>query len=161
VGSRTAAGCNPNDGYICSSKLVKELIVADCNNWIREILFISPRQPVEVINKEVEVLHELDAKNDPMSFNRHNGDGKFTSTGKDVSDFSKKKMSDSKKGIKFTSEHRTALSIANSKGYYCYNNIKYMSSIVAAREHKVSDFSIRNWSKHNKNGWTIELKDSN
>lgn len=29
VGSRTAPGCNPDDGYICSSKAVKEMIISE------------------------------------------------------------------------------------------------------------------------------------
>ena len=34
VGARGARGCHPDDGYICSSKVVKPLILANPNGWI-------------------------------------------------------------------------------------------------------------------------------
>lgn len=41
VGARGARGCHPDDGYICSSKVVKPLILANPDGWKREILFTS------------------------------------------------------------------------------------------------------------------------
>jgi hypothetical protein len=33
IGSRTRVGSHPNDGYYCSSKTVKPLILANPNEW--------------------------------------------------------------------------------------------------------------------------------
>lgn len=79
IGSRTKVGCHPEDGYICSSKVVKPMILEFPSLWIREILVVG--DPLYIINLESRYLSALDAKNDQMSFNLHNGDGKFTTTG--------------------------------------------------------------------------------
>ena len=76
IGSRTKKGCYPNDGYICSSKIVKPLIESKFDEWEREI--IATGSPSEKIKLEAELLEKLDAKNNPSSFNLHNGDGDFT-----------------------------------------------------------------------------------
>lgn len=80
VGSRTATGCHINDGYICSSNDVYSMILENKNDWSRQVLCIG--KPKYIVNLEAEYLQVLDAKNDPMSFNMHNGDGKFTTTGR-------------------------------------------------------------------------------
>ena len=80
VGSRTAVGCHINDGYICSSSDVYPMIVENKSEWERTILCIG--EPKDIVNLEATYLKSLDAKNDPMSFNMHNGDGKFTTTGR-------------------------------------------------------------------------------
>lgn len=79
IGSRTASRCHPNDGYICSSKIVKPMILANNNDWRREI--IATGTVKEMLELEAEILNVLDAKNDPRSFNQHNGDGKFSRIG--------------------------------------------------------------------------------
>lgn len=79
IGSRTKVGCFPNDGYICSSKIVKPLIQDSPCDWIREILHTG--SPLEIIELEATILTQLDAKNDPLSYNLHNGDGNFTTAG--------------------------------------------------------------------------------
>lgn len=79
IGSRTRKNCHPADGYICSSKIVKPLIQESPDNWIREVLCIST--PEYIIELESKILTSLDAKYDSMSFNLHNGDGKFTFSG--------------------------------------------------------------------------------
>jgi hypothetical protein len=79
IGCRTAKGCHPEDGYITSSKLVKNLIKTNPEEWQREILHTGT--PEEILNLEVALLEEFDAKNNPLSYNQHNGDGKFTRTG--------------------------------------------------------------------------------
>jgi len=79
IGCRTAKGCHPEDGYITSSKLVKNLIKTTPEEWQREILHTGT--PEEILNLEVALLEEFDAKNNPLSYNQHNGDGKFTRTG--------------------------------------------------------------------------------
>jgi len=75
VGCRTAKGCHPDDGYLCSSNLVKPLLLESPTDWDRKILCIA--DPNYILNLETLYLHEVDAKNDPLSFNQHNGDGKF------------------------------------------------------------------------------------
>lgn len=79
IGSRTAQGCHPDDGYICSSKTVKPLILENAQAWRREILCLG--DPEYILNLEADVLIMLDAKNDHQSYNLHNGDGKFTTRG--------------------------------------------------------------------------------
>jgi len=98
IGSRTAKNCHPDDGYICSSKYVKPLILENRNEWVRDI--IATGTPDEMILLEAEILELVDAKNDPRSFNRHNGDGKFSSHGKRGPQSAKHKanLSASKKG---------------------------------------------------------------
>ena len=88
IGSRTRKNCHPDDNYICSSKSVKPLIVNNRNEWIREILCIGLPTDIRVL--ESEYLTKLDAKNNLMSFNKHNGDGKFSSIG--ISPWNKDKI---------------------------------------------------------------------
>ena len=77
IGARSKRGCHPNDGYICSSRTVKPLVLENKDNWVREILCIGA--PEYIVELETKLLTALDAKHDPLSYNRHNGDGKFTS----------------------------------------------------------------------------------
>lgn len=79
IGSRTANQCHPDDGYICSSKTVKPMILENSKNWRREIIATGTIK--EMLELESEILNTLDAKNDPRSFNQHNGDGKFSRIG--------------------------------------------------------------------------------
>lgn len=77
VGSRTAEGCNPNDGYLCSSDIVKPMITEAMSDWKREIIAIGT--PTEMYELETEILQLFDARKDPMSFNGHNNDGNYYS----------------------------------------------------------------------------------
>ena len=79
IGSRTKSGCHPNDGYCYSSREVKPMIVSSPEEWRRDI--ISTGNPLEMIALETKYLVDLDAKNDPMSYNKDNANGKFTTTG--------------------------------------------------------------------------------
>jgi len=82
VGSHTEKGCHPEDGYICSSKFVKPLITENKSEWRRIVL--QTGEPQDMVKLEAKILKVLNAKQDPMSFNKHNGDGKFSVTGKKV-----------------------------------------------------------------------------
>jgi hypothetical protein len=93
IGSRTAKGCHPEDGYISSSQLIKPLIKQNPTEWKREV--IKTGSPEEMIKLETTLLESLDAKHNPMSFNQHNGDGEFTRTGVVVSEDTRKKQSES------------------------------------------------------------------
>jgi len=79
VGSRSAKGCHPDDGYLCSSGVVKPLILENQNEWKRDVLILG--DPEYIINLENNYLQKLDAKNDPMSYNKHNGDGIYVTFG--------------------------------------------------------------------------------
>lgn len=79
IGVRTKRGCYPDDGYICSSKIVKPLIEQSPGDWEREILHTG--SPEEMIKLESIILTELDAKNNTSSYNLQNGDGNFTTAG--------------------------------------------------------------------------------
>jgi hypothetical protein len=75
VGSRTKKGCHPDDGYICSSKLVKPLIECNTAEWKREIIDIG--DPSEMRELEFEILNLFDAARDLRSFNKSNGRRQF------------------------------------------------------------------------------------
>jgi hypothetical protein len=98
IGSRTAKGCHPEDGYISSSLIIKPLIKQNPTEWEREI--IKTGTPEEMVILETTLLKSLDAKNDLMSFNQHNGDGKFTRTGVVVPLETRMKQSEAVKGDK-------------------------------------------------------------
>lgn len=170
VGSRTTAGSHPEDGYICSSKIVKPLIISNSSEWIREILAIGA--PNYILDLETKYLKSVDAKNDIMSFNRHNGDGKFTSTGIEASLSTRKKMSISRLGVAKSESHRNAIGIGlrNSEyiksrkgektsrfmGYYISpNKEKFESARDASKKYGPASTTIRRWAKNNKNGWSF------
>lgn len=110
IGSRTKKGCHPDDGYICSSKIVKPMIEQNPEEWEREILFIG--EPKETFEYESMLLQFFDAKNDPRSFNLHNTDGKCTNTGKSPSEETKEKLSKKGKERILSPEHKDNISKA-------------------------------------------------
>jgi hypothetical protein len=81
IGSRTAKGCHPNDGYICSSNTVKPMIKENKSEWLRVILRTGA--PKHILKLETRFLCYVNAKNNPMSYNKHNGDGVFVTLGND------------------------------------------------------------------------------
>ena len=99
VGARGAKGCHPDDGYICSSKVARPMIEANRSGWSREILFTGDAEIIFFV--EAQILESLNAKFDPLSFNKHNGDGKWSMRGKQFSDEHKKKMGAWQIGRKF------------------------------------------------------------
>lgn len=112
VGSRTARGSHPNDGYFCSSREVKPLIQNNPSEWKREIL--ATGEPFAMFNLETKILQELDARSDPMSFNKHNNDGKSSVAGKPRSNETKLKIANSLLGHKQSSETKEKKSRAFS-----------------------------------------------
>jgi hypothetical protein len=80
LSSHTKKGCHPEDGYTCSSKEVAPMIAENASNWQR--LILKTGEPQDIVDLEAKMLTILKAKQDPMSFNKHNGDGKFSMTGK-------------------------------------------------------------------------------
>ena len=79
IGSRTAKGCHPGDGYICSSKIVKPMILENRDDWVRDVLCIG--EPSYICELEAEYLKLINANDNSYSYNLHNGDGKFSMTG--------------------------------------------------------------------------------
>lgn len=81
IGSKIRKGWSPSrhEEYICSSKEVKPLILENRNEWKYEILYTGDAK--FIANLEREILKNLDAKNDSMSFNQHNGDGLYNRYG--------------------------------------------------------------------------------
>lgn len=79
IGSRTREGSHPEDGYVCSSDTVEPMIIANPDQWSREIL--ETGEPLYIRQLEDVILRELDAIKNPMSFNRSYADGTFTSLG--------------------------------------------------------------------------------
>lgn len=74
VGSRSALGCHPGDGYLCSSLVVRPMLQEKPDEWVREILAIG--EPEYIRDLEGNYLQALNAAADPMSFNKHNRSGK-------------------------------------------------------------------------------------
>ena len=99
VGARGGRGCHPDDGYICSSKVVKPLILENPDDWVREILHVGDTE--KIFELEADLLTSLNAKDDHNSFNKHNGDGKWSMRGKTFSAEHKKKMGAWQIGRKF------------------------------------------------------------
>ena len=61
----------PDDGYICSSQIVKPLIQTDPSRWERKILRFGTRQACMALERRL--LKKLEAKKNPKSYNRSNG----------------------------------------------------------------------------------------
>lgn len=181
VGSRTAAGCHLNDGYICSSKTVKPLIEASPLEWMRTI--IATGTPTEMRELEQEILNTFDAAAEPRSLNRHNATSNFN--GAVIAGLAKSEAHRTKlvahlqrqnaiwrkgKPSTFAGKKHTSvsLSIMSSvkEGEMNPNNkwvfvspigIEYHSPFVAAKEHKCSHTSIYRWCKQKANGWSMHL----
>ena len=81
IGSKVKKGWNPgrHEEYISSSKEVKPLVLENREEWTYEILHTG--EPDYIVSLETAILTELDARNDPMSFNQHNGDGLYNRFG--------------------------------------------------------------------------------
>jgi hypothetical protein len=80
IGSRTNKKAHPDDGYICSSVIVKPLIQTSPSEWEREILHFGSAK--EMRQKESQLLRLYDAANNPMSFNRSNLGGSLENAGR-------------------------------------------------------------------------------
>ena len=132
IGARYASGCRPDDGYICSSKIVKPMILENSANWQRTVLCIG--YPKDIVKLESDYLTVLNAKADLMSYNKHNGDGKFSSLGKPSP---LKGRVGNRKGLKNSPEHNAKVSAAQ-KGKPAHNKGKPSprKGLPAAREWK-------------------------
>jgi hypothetical protein len=112
VGSRTAQGCHPNDGYICSSQIMPS-IIKNPKEWHREIIDIGSKK--DMFDLETEILQTMDAMNDPQSFNGHNNNFPLCNNkGKKRTDAVKKQMSIDRKGRKISDATKQKISVALS-----------------------------------------------
>lgn len=98
IGSRTSKNAHPDDGYLCSSKTVKPMILEHPEEWKREILFIGNQK--DAYEYETMLLDMFDAKHDERSFNKHNNDGKCNFYGRHHTEESKIKISEKSKTVK-------------------------------------------------------------
>lgn len=60
-----------DDGYTCSSEIVKPLIETDPSNWERKVLRFGSKE--EMIKLERRILKSLNARTNTNSYNRSNG----------------------------------------------------------------------------------------
>jgi len=135
IGSRTGKNCNINDSYICTSKIVKPKIIAEPNNWKKEILCIG--EPNYILDLEYEYLTLLDAAKDEQSYNQCNGNNGWyrtglpgTYTGKKHSKqiVNKIKTGLANRSIEQKEKHRQNMSIAQK------NRIRYPHSEETKRK---------------------------
>ena len=90
IGSRTKPGSHPEDGYYCSSKVVRPLIISNPEEWKREIL--ATGSPIEMFQLETKLLQDANAKHDAKSFNQHNNDNRPVRSGTKHTEKSIEKM---------------------------------------------------------------------
>jgi hypothetical protein len=132
IGSRWKEGCHPDESfeaYPSSGKLTKKMILANPEEWSKEIIDIGTKE--YVLELETIILQTFDAKNDPRSFNGHNNTLKhFDKTGKKESASTREKKSLAKLGIK-REEHSAAM-----KKYWSNNSqrIKNLSDSNTSRK---------------------------
>ena len=188
VGSRSKKGCHPDDGYICSSKVVKPMIVESIGEWKREI--IATGSPEEMLSLETEILKLFDAKNDSMSFNMHNGDGKFsmlnrggykrpgvggvkkgttpwnkglTKNDSRVAKYIEKQKQSTRKNNKVRSDKGRKKAIGDNlpwKGIYISpNGTEFLTTIAASEHYDVHRMTIFRWARSGKNGWKFIPKE--
>jgi hypothetical protein len=91
IGSRTNKTAHPDDGYICSSQIVKPLILANPSDWERKI--IATGSSKEMREKEQQLLKLYNAAKNPMSYNRSNWGGPVEGAGRKVGSTEKIKAS--------------------------------------------------------------------
>lgn len=115
IGSRTALKAHPDDGYICSSLIVKPMIEANPQEWRRDILFVG--SPSDAYDYESMLLDLFDARNDDRSFNQHNNNGIYKvrspNKGKSPSAKTRQKLSVAGKNRRLTPEHKAKISAAH------------------------------------------------
>ena len=100
IGSKVRKGWNPDrhEEYVCSSKEVKPLILENRTEWVYEIL--QTGDPKYIVELENILLKSLNAKDDPMSFNQHNGDGLYNRYGVKENMTTRHKKSEARLGSK-------------------------------------------------------------
>lgn len=78
IGSNYSKGCCPEwlgVKYFTSSKVIDPLFRNNPNRFAKKILLIGSVE--YVVEMEAALLKKIDAKNDPLSYNGHNGNGEM------------------------------------------------------------------------------------
>lgn len=125
-----------DDGYICSSKLVKEQYHLRPQDFSREILYEGSWN--EMFKLEGKLLKDADAKNNDSYYNQHNGSGDFRN--KHQSSESREKISKAKLGILRTEETKRKISLSRmgnipwNKGKFTSEETKEKIRIARAKQ---------------------------
>ena len=80
VGSRVSKRAHLDDGYICSSYIVKPMVKNNSSDWQRTIIATGSAEDMLLL--EETILTTVDARNDNRSYNLHNSDHKFNNAGR-------------------------------------------------------------------------------
>jgi hypothetical protein len=110
IGVRSCS-CLPenDDGYMGSSKILNEAMGIEPEDFVKTIIDTFPTREIANINEQW--LHETyDVARNSEFYNRMNVPLGFCKTGKIVSVTTRKKLSESHKGKKFTDEHKKKIS---------------------------------------------------
>jgi hypothetical protein len=125
---------HPDDGYICSSKLMLEDYNKNSDAFHREIIYTGKFQ--DAISLECELLKDVNAKKNLEYYNMHNGDGNFYRTS--WTQESKNKVSKSlkgklawNKGKKLSEEQKVKMKVPKSEEYKARRK-----GVVFSEEHK-------------------------
>jgi hypothetical protein len=97
---------SPNDGYICSSKRVKEQIALRPMDFTRQI--IAEGYSGDMYALESQILKAVDARNNPEFYNGHNNESGWTNKGH--TEETRKKIGHGNKGKVRTEEFKQNLS---------------------------------------------------
>lgn len=93
-------GCHKGhlgDGYVCSSKIMLEEYEKRPEDFTRQIIAIG--EDADMREFEAKLLRSANVAQNPDYYNQHNGDGKFTVSGRRHAEITKKKQSESRKKL--------------------------------------------------------------
>jgi len=114
----------PNDGYVCSSKLMLEDYNKNPESFVREIIMFGTFKDMHKL--ETDLLIQVNAAKNPSYYNQSNNDGAFYLT--KHTEQSKEKIRQSKKKIldlyswkckSCNKEHTVLNTVSNRKRQYC------------------------------------------
>ena len=97
---------NPDDGYVCSSKVMLEDYMRDRSVFSRQIIATGSYEDMRAF--EATLLNAVDAKKDPQFYNQSNGNGDFYLKRQTLE--ARRKISEAKKG-----KPRPDLALINSE----------------------------------------------
>ena len=97
----------PEDGYVTSSKLLKQLINIAPNRFKRVIVAYGKFE--NLLQIEANMLNKVNAKNNEIYYNQHNGNGKFVN--KFHTNETKQKISILLTGKPKSTKHRISMSL--------------------------------------------------
>lgn len=112
VGINTSKGCKPERlgvSYFTSSTIVKPLFKSNHSRFTKEILVIGDVE--YIVELESKFLSKIDAKNDMMSYNMHNGNGKMNTV--KSGELTSARMKQEEKGF-FSKECKAKLKLITS-----------------------------------------------